>query len=56
MDKDSSGSIETKEFSSLMSAVAGTKLLKEQADDILGFSAGADGKVGLADFKRVTKA
>jgi Ca2+-binding EF-hand superfamily protein len=56
MDKDVSGSIETRELCPLMSAVAGTKLLKEQADDILGFSAGADGKVSLADFKRVTKA
>ena len=56
MDVDGNGHITTTELKPLMQAVAGTKLTVEQADEILKFSAGADGKVRFPDYTRATGA
>ena len=54
MDADDSGNISVAELKPLMSAVAGTKLTMEAAEEILKFSAGADGTVRYADYVKVT--
>ena len=54
MDADGSGCISATELKPLMSAVAGTKLTMEAAEEILKFSAGADGTVRYADYVKVT--
>jgi len=54
LDKDGSGRISTEELKPLMSVAAGEALTNEQTRDILRFSGGDDGKISLADFRRVT--
>ena len=55
MDVDNSGCISASELRPLMSAVAGTKMTQQQADDVLSIAAGSDGKVRYEDFVRAIK-
>ena len=50
MDADGSGCISTTELRPLMSAVAGTKITQQQADDVLALCAGKDGKIRFEDY------
>jgi Ca2+-binding EF-hand superfamily protein len=54
MDVDGSGCISASELAPLMSAVAGTRLTKQQTDDVLALAAGSDGKVRYKDYHRAT--
>ena len=52
MDVDGSGCISATELRPLMSAVAGTRMTMVQADEVLGLSAGNDGKVRYQDYAK----
>jgi Ca2+-binding EF-hand superfamily protein len=54
MDADGSGCISATELRPLMSAVAGTKLTTQQADDVLQLAAGKDGKVRYKEYQAAT--
>lgn len=53
MDSDGDGNISGTELSPLMSAVAGIKLKEYQVEDIMSQTAGSDGTIKLADYKKV---